>query len=182
MAQNLLANWDGIRVRYLRDLQNRDHNVLENRDALHCHPASAIDGIVGGVPSDTVVTETSYGQLPDAGIALTFSRGDHTHGTPAMAAYYNTIRITSGMSPYLVTAGDNKMICDATGGSIAITLPLASTHNGRELTIKKIDGTANTVTVYTAGGETIDNSSSKVISILYDSITINADTGNWWIT
>jgi hypothetical protein len=36
----------------------------------------------GGTPADTVVSETSYGQSPSAGVATTFSRGDHTHGTP----------------------------------------------------------------------------------------------------
>ncbi len=37
----------------------------------------------GGVPSGTVVTETSFAQASTAGVAATFSRGDHTHGTPA---------------------------------------------------------------------------------------------------
>jgi len=37
----------------------------------------------GGSPSNTVVTETSFGQASTAGAAATFSRGDHTHGTPA---------------------------------------------------------------------------------------------------
>lgn len=37
----------------------------------------------GGVPSNTVVTETSFGQASTAGLAATFSRGDHTHGTMA---------------------------------------------------------------------------------------------------
>jgi hypothetical protein len=36
-----------------------------------------------GTPSDTVVSETSPGQSPAAGTATTYSRGDHTHGTPA---------------------------------------------------------------------------------------------------
>jgi len=35
-------------------------------------------------PSSTVVSETSYGQAADAGsVTSSFSRGDHTHGTPA---------------------------------------------------------------------------------------------------
>jgi hypothetical protein len=39
----------------------------------------------GGLPpSATVVTETGYGQAPTAGAAATASRGDHTHGTPAL--------------------------------------------------------------------------------------------------
>jgi hypothetical protein len=37
----------------------------------------------GGTPSGTVVAETSFGQASTAGVAGTFSRGDHTHGTPA---------------------------------------------------------------------------------------------------
>jgi len=36
----------------------------------------------GGTPSDTVVSETSYGQSTAAGTETTYSRGDHTHGTP----------------------------------------------------------------------------------------------------
>src|SRR6266487_3626529 len=36
-----------------------------------------------GTPSNTVVTETSYSQSSNAGAATTYSRGDHTHGTPA---------------------------------------------------------------------------------------------------
>ncbi len=40
----------------------------------------------GGIPSGTVVTETGYGQAPAAGVALPYSRGDHTHGSPALTA------------------------------------------------------------------------------------------------
>lgn len=36
----------------------------------------------GGVPSNSVVTETSYSQGSTAGVAVAYSRGDHTHGTP----------------------------------------------------------------------------------------------------
>jgi len=36
-------------------------------------------------PSATVVTETAYNQASAAGAALTFSRGDHTHGSPSDA-------------------------------------------------------------------------------------------------
>lgn len=37
----------------------------------------------GGTPSNTVVTEQAFGQASTAGVAAAFSRGDHTHGTPA---------------------------------------------------------------------------------------------------
>lgn len=37
----------------------------------------------GGTPSNTVVAETSFGQASMAGASANYSRGDHTHGTPA---------------------------------------------------------------------------------------------------
>lgn len=37
----------------------------------------------GGTPSSTVVSETSFGSSPAVGVATTYARGDHTHGTPA---------------------------------------------------------------------------------------------------
>jgi hypothetical protein len=36
-----------------------------------------------GTPSGTVVSETTFGQASSAGAATAYSRGDHTHGTPA---------------------------------------------------------------------------------------------------
>jgi hypothetical protein len=182
MTENSQGIWDGIRVRYLRDLQNRNHNDLENRDALHCHPASAIDGIVGGVPSNSVIIETSFGQLANAGAALTFSRGDHTHGTPAAPAPANTsTRIAFVNSPYGVLAADQKIFCDAIGGAIIVNLPSALLNDGRELTVKKLDVSLNTVTIVGFGAQTIDDSPNKVISIRYDSVSLGAEGGNWWI-
>lgn len=38
----------------------------------------------GGSPSGSVVAGTGYGQATAVGAAATFSRGDHSHGTPAL--------------------------------------------------------------------------------------------------
>jgi hypothetical protein len=48
MAENQQGAWDGIQVKYLKDLKDRNHNVLENRDAANSHPVSAISGILQG--------------------------------------------------------------------------------------------------------------------------------------
>lgn len=40
-------------------------------------------GGAGGTPSNTVVAETAFGQASTAGVGTDYSRGDHTHGTPA---------------------------------------------------------------------------------------------------
>lgn len=38
----------------------------------------------GGTPADTVESETAFGLAADAGVDTDYSRGDHTHGTPAL--------------------------------------------------------------------------------------------------
>lgn len=45
-----------------------------------------VAGAGTGVASDTVVTETAFGQSATAGVSATYSRGDHTHGTPAASS------------------------------------------------------------------------------------------------
>ena len=45
----------------------------------------AIAGVSGGgTPASSVVSETSPGQSAAVGVATTYARGDHTHGTPAL--------------------------------------------------------------------------------------------------
>jgi len=49
--------------------------------------AEGVDWAAGGgsgTPSATVVAETAYAQASTAGTATAYSRGDHTHGTPAL--------------------------------------------------------------------------------------------------
>ena len=44
----------------------------------------------GGTPSNSVVAGTSYGTSPTAGSASAYSRGDHSHGTPALGTTSTT--------------------------------------------------------------------------------------------
>jgi len=52
--------------------------------------AEGVDWAAGGggagTPSNTVVAETSYGQVSTAGLSGTYSRGDHSHGSPSLTA------------------------------------------------------------------------------------------------
>lgn len=56
-------------------------------------------------PSATVTAQTSYGQASTAGVAATYSRGDHAHGTPAAP----TVGTTAGT----YAAGDDARIVGA---------------------------------------------------------------------
>jgi hypothetical protein len=51
---------------------------------------AAGDKVGGGTASSTVVAETTYGASSTAGAASTYSRGDHTHGTPALGTTSTT--------------------------------------------------------------------------------------------
>jgi len=66
------------------------------------------------------------------------------------------------------SANDNvhTIFVDASGGNRIIDLPIATFPNGeyRELLIKKIDASANTVTLRTFGAETVDGVNDPVIS------------------
>lgn len=68
-------------------------------------PPTGGDGSGGGTPSSSVAAETSYGQASGAGVASTYSRGDHTHGTPAAP----TVGTTAGT----YAAGNDSRITGA---------------------------------------------------------------------
>lgn len=66
---------------------------------------AAVADAAGGIPADTVVAETGYGQASDAGDATAYARGDHTHGTPALPP--------TGVSTGTYAAGDDARITGA---------------------------------------------------------------------
>ena len=71
--------------------------------------------------------------------------------------------------------------CDASAGAFALTLPLSNNLDGRALVIKKIDSTANAVTVTRQGSDLIDGATTQVLSSQYDSISIvSDDDANTW--
>ncbi len=59
---------------------------------------------------------------------------------------YATKTIDNTDSPYTVLAGDVVILCDCTAGAITVNMP-ALTSLGRVITVKKIDVSANFVTI-----------------------------------
>lgn len=83
----------------------------------------------------------------------------------------------------VLTSDQNKTILvNATSGNITITLLASATAgSGFELTIKKTDSTANTVTIDGNGSETIDGATTQVLAFQNNSMTIISDGTNWQI-
>lgn len=89
--------------------------------------------------------------------------------------------VASKTAAYTATALDDLILCDATSGAFTVTLPKAADNNGKELTVKKTDASANAVTLDGNGSETIDGAATVALSSRYASRTIRSDGTNWHI-
>lgn len=68
---------------------------------------------------------------------------------------------------------------DASGANRTITLPAASGCSRRIYVIKKIDNSANTVTIDGNATETIDGALTKIVNTQYAGYAIQSDGTNW---
>ena len=95
------------------------------------------------------------------------------------------------LAPKLTTVTGNTtlnethstVLVDATAGNVVISLPPAaaafSDGIGRMHNIKKIDASANTVTVDGDGAEVIDASATLVLTQRWQSVTIQSNGVGW---
>ncbi len=81
---------------------------------------------------------------------------------------------------YTATLDDDTILVDATSGAITITLPAASTATNKVLTVKKIDSSANTVTVAPNEAETIDGATTMVLSAPWGPYRAQCDGTAWF--
>lgn len=82
---------------------------------------------------------------------------------------------------YDILTTDCIVLVDASGGAKTITLPQASTVTGRIFTVKKIDSSANSVTLDGFSTETIDGSTTKTLATQYKSFTVTSTGSVWYI-
>jgi hypothetical protein len=110
---------------------------------------------------------------PPAGAASTFA-------TPQMTV----LAVTSASSPVTLTTSNvgNFYDADCSGGNVQIILPDAtSAAKGVPIGAKKTDSSANTVTISTTSAQTIDGSSTNVLTAQNQDIVVFADGANWKI-
>jgi hypothetical protein len=74
----------------------------------------------------------------------------------------------------------HTVLVNASGGSRTITLPAAST-TGKVYRIKKTDATANTVIIDGNASETINGSTTYVLTLQHASVDIQSNGSNWEI-
>ena len=124
------------------------------------------------------------------GVALTLDSLNSTpigNVTPSTAVF--TTMSTSGMyatiatktANYTLTTTDFTVLGNASTGAITLTLPTAVGVSGQIYTLKKIDSSANVVTIATTSAQTIDGQSSYSLSLQYAGIQVQSTNSNWVI-
>jgi hypothetical protein len=89
--------------------------------------------------------------------------------------------VANKTAAYTVTATDSVVTGDATSAAFTVTLPTAVGITGRHYTIKKIDSSANAVTVGTTSSQTIDGAATYALSTRWQFVTVVSDGANWII-
>ncbi len=108
----------------------------------------------------------------DVGIATSNPNSKlHVNGTIATRAE----RVTS--TPVGPIVDTSVVFADASGGAISISLPAANTCAGRQYTIKKVDATANVVTIAPAPGNLIESGvpANYPLANQYDFVVLVSD-------
>lgn len=101
---------------------------------------------------------------------------------PASGGGFGYTVINVNTTPYTVVpmTGVYVYLVDATGGNIIIDFPTA-VGNTALYTIKKVDSSANTVTLDPSGAETIDGYATQTIRFQNTSVDIYSDNANLYI-
>jgi hypothetical protein len=83
---------------------------------------------------------------------------------------------------YTLTSTDHVVLANATSGALTLTLPTAVGITGRQYTVKKVDTTANGVTVATTSSQTIDGATTYNLTSRNQTASLVSDGANWAIT
>ena len=88
--------------------------------------------------------------------------------------------VVNADSPYTVLRSDMYVLADATAGAITVTLPAATGNEARVIHVKKIDVSANAVTVARAGSDTIEGATTYALPAQFNSITVYSNGSAAW--
>jgi len=80
-----------------------------------------------------------------------------------------------------LSKSDFTVLVNAAGGAVTAGLPAAASVAGQTFHIKKIDASANAVTIDAAGSETIDGAATKATSTQWASYSIQSNGTGWFI-
>ena len=89
------------------------------------------------------------------------------------------IEVVTTTVSYTMVDIDSLILGDATAASITVTLLTAAGREGRDIYVKKIDTSDNTVTIDAEGTETLDGSTTIVLTQRNAVRGYRSDGTNW---
>ncbi len=102
-------------------------------------------------------------------------------GLPAWGSLNGSFTTGTQTTNYTITTSDTVVFADATSANVTITLPLASGTSGYRFYVKRIDGSAHTVTITRSGSDTIDGAASFTLDLQYTAVTLVSNGSAWYI-
>lgn len=129
------------------------------------------DVILMGVELDPGQSSVASGDL-DSAVREIVGKNSFQELQPAVV-------ISEKTAAYSPSANRERVLADAAGGTFAVTLPDATAIEGYEFTVKKVDSSANAVTVDTTASQTIDGETSLSLSEEFQFLTVVSDGANW---
>ena len=94
---------------------------------------------------------------------------------------YGSYNVVSKTLDASLTLLENVVLVDSNLGVVTITLPLASTANGKIYNIKKTDASGNNVIIDGNGAELIDGAANITFNTQYESWTVVCNGTAWFI-
>jgi len=137
-------------------------------------------------PTTGTLYGTATGSITSAQLLASLSNetgtGVAVFGTsPTITTPNLTYAIANKTTTYTVVLTDYTLTGDATTASFTMTLPTAASSTGKIFSFKKIDSSANTVTIKGNGAELIDGTNTKVITTQYGGFTLQSNGTVWYI-
>lgn len=100
-------------------------------------------------------------------------------GPDSVVDDWNVRTVTT--TPVTLDRDDRTVDVDASGGNRLVNLPTAASARYHTYKVRKLDASANTVTVDPAGAETINGASTFVLSNQFDAIIFQSNGTTWII-
>jgi hypothetical protein len=117
---------------------------------------------------------------------VTITVGDNiswSNATSVVLSWSNSTGnvITWTNTQYSVTNNNATILVNHPVAPFNVVLPSANTVVGQQYQIKKIDNSANAVTVSTTSSQTIDGNLTYSLATIYKSVTLQSDGSNYYI-
>lgn len=136
---------------------------------------------VAGRAGDVVLTKTDVG-LANLDNTSDANKPVSTAQQTALDLKANVLSAVSAKTAaYTLTASDDVVTADSTGGAFSLTLRTAVGIAGKVFTLKRINSGANDVTVATTSAQTIDGASTSVLTAQWQSVRVMSNGTNWLV-